>query len=538
MQRSLIIILCIFLLGGCAVKTEDAAEARKPVLPNINDADKNSQLRLVLTGEPSVLNPLLSTDTSSSAIENYIFEGLIDVDRNLKFKPLLAEKWTISDDGTKYLFYLKKDVYWHDGHKFNADDVIFTFKKVLDPKTNTVRRSNYLINEKPIKLKKINDHLVEISLPETFAPFLASMTMQIIPKHIYKQEDINRSKFNRSPIGTGPFKFKEWKAASHVILERNEDYHRDPALIKTIIYRIIPNTNTQLAALRRGEIDISSIPAKDYQKFLKIKKLNLFTYDQMFYTYLGYNLKNKHFKNKKVRQAIAYAINKDQLVETVNKGLATPAHAPCSPVSWAYTGNVRVFEYETDKARSLLFDAGYKLNDQGIFTKDGEPFVFEIMISQGSKNAERSALIIQQYLKDIGIKVEIRVMEWSALLKVTNAIQDPKDFDTVLIAWSLGVDPDAYSIWHSSQYPQGFNFIGYQNLEVDLLLIEGRRVLNQNKRRKIYQKIWKLIAEDQPYLFLWYPKSITAVSQKVGGYDSNPGPMGLIEDITEVFVTD
>lgn len=504
MKRVFILLLTLLFFGICRSAS----------------INTSGVFRLALSGEPSVLNPLLSTDTSSSSVEGYIFEGLIDVDRNLNYKPLLAEKWEVTNNGKRWLFYLKQNVKWHDGKPFTADDVIFTFNKVLDPSTNTVRRSNYLINGKPIKIKKINDHLVEITLPETFAPFENAMTMQIIPRHIYAKEDINRSKYNRQPIGTGPFKFKEWKSGSHIILERNENYHRQNALLKKIIYRIIPDTNTQLAALKRGELDMGNVPPKDYAKFLKINKLNVYTYDQMFYTYLGLNLTNKYFQDKRIRQALAYAIDKKQLVKTLFKDLAKPAYCPCSPVSWAYTDKIEKFEYNPAKAKKLLTGLG--------------PIKFTLLISQGSRDGQRAAVIIQQYLKDIGIQMDLQVMEWSALLKKIN---DTKDFDAVLIGWSLGIDPDAYSIWHSSEYPKGFNFIKYNNPEVDRLCILGRQTTDKPKRQAIYQKLWPIIAADQPYVFLWYPKSITAVSKKVGGYDTQPGPLGLIEDITKVYIT-
>lgn len=509
MFKKVILCLCLALfLSSCST-------VREP-----------DTLHMALSGEPSVLNPLLSTDTSSSSVEGMIFEGLLDVDRDLNYRPLLAEKWLTTDHGQTWFFYLKKNVFWHDGKKFTADDVIFTFNKLLDLKTNTVRRSSYLINGKPIKFKKVNDYLVKVTLSENFAPFELAMTMQIIPEHIYKKEDVNRSKYNRAPIGTGPFKFKEWRSGSHIIVEKNENYHRENALLKKIVFRIIPDTNTQLAALRRGEIDYCSIPAKDYLRLKNNKSLNVLTYDQLFYTYLGLNLATPIFQDKKIRQALAYAIDKKQLVKTLFNDLAQPAYCPCSPVSWAYTDRIKKYEYSPSKARKLLKEAGVSNN-----------LSFTLLLGQGSRDGQRAAVIIQQYLKDIGIQMDIQVMEWSALLKKINAAQDPKDFDAVLIGWSLGIDPDAYPLWYSGEYPQGFNYIKYKNDQVDQLCIAGRQTTDKAKRKHIYQKLWPIITEDQPYIFLWYPRSITAISKKVGGYDTNPGPLGPFNDMTKIYIT-
>jgi peptide/nickel transport system substrate-binding protein len=225
-----------------------------------------------------------------------------------------------------------------------------------------------------------------------------------------------------------------------------------------------------------------------------------------------------------VRHALAYATNKDQLAKLIFKGLASPAYAPSAPVSWAYSDDVPKYPYDPEKARQLLKEAG------------AEDLEFEILVNQGNKEREKAAVILQQQYKKVGVKVRIRVMEWSALLKIINAPRDPKEFDTVIIGWSLGLDPDAYTIWHSSQYPRGFNFIKYINPEADRLLVEGRTTMDKSKRKRIYGKLWKTIAEDQPYVFLWYPKTIAGVRERVGGL-SKPGPAGLFLDIEKVFVT-
>jgi peptide/nickel transport system substrate-binding protein len=487
-----------------------------------SQADPDGVLRFGLGGEVSVLNPILSTDTSSAAVEGMIFSGLAKVNEKLEMVPDLAEKWTVSKDGKIWTFYLRQDVKWHDGVPFTAADVKFTFDSILNPQVNSVRRGDYIIDGRPIEFKVVNKYTVQAVLPKPFAPFLAQAGMGIIPRHLFAGQDINTADLNRRPVGTGPFIFKEWQTGDHITVKRNPAYYGGAPRLLEIIFKIIPDDNAQLIALEAGEIDTAGIPAKDYRRLKTVKGIDLYEYDTLLYTYLGLNLANPKFADKRVRQALAYATDKNQLVNLIYRGLASPAYAPSAPVSWAYSDKVAKYPYDPEKARRLLKAAG------------AEKLEFTILVNQGNKEREKGAVILQQQYRKVGVKVNVRVLEWSALLKLVNAPKDPKDFEAVIIGWSLGIDPDAYSIWHSSQYPKGFNFIKYHNTEVDRLLERGRVTVDRGARKKIYAHLWQLIAADQPYIFLWYPRAIEGVSQRVGGL-SKPGPAGLFLNIEKVY---
>jgi len=488
------------------------------------DIDLNGEIRFSLGGEVSVLNPILSTDSASSAVEGAIFSGLVKVNEKLEMIPDLATKWEVSKDGKTWTFFLRKNVKWHDGVQFTADDVKFTFDSILNPKINSVRRSDYIIEGKPIQFKVVDKYKVQAILPKPFAPFLSHAGMSIIPKHLLADKDINTADFNRHPVGTGPFIFKEWKTGDHVTLIRNDNYYFGKPLLSKITYKIIPDENSNLVALEAGEVDEAGIPAKDYARMKKVRGINVYEFDALTYVYLGLNLDNPKFSDKRVRQALAYATNKDQLVSLIFRGLASPAYAPSAPVSWAYNANVPKYAYDPEKAKKLLKAA------------KAEKLEFTILVNQGNKEREKAAVILQQQYNKIGVKVKVRVLEWSALLKVINAPKGPKDFDAVVIGWSLGLDPDGYSIWHSSQYPKGFNFIAYKNPFADKLLEKGRTTLDKNGRKAIYAKLWKVIADDQPYIFLWYPKAVSGISSRVGGL-SKPGPAGMFLNLEKVYVT-
>jgi peptide/nickel transport system substrate-binding protein len=485
--------------------------------------DRNGTLRFSLGGEVSVLNPILSTDNVSSAVEGAIFSGLVTVNEKLEMVPDLAERWEVSNDGKTWTFHLRRNVKWHDGVPFTAEDVKFTFDSILNPKVNSVRRSDFIIEGEPIAFRVVDKYTVQALLPQPFAPFLINAGIGIIPKHLLAGKDINKADFNRKPVGTGPFMFKEWRSGDHVTVERNPDYYFGRPKLARIIYKEIPDANSRLVALEADEIDETDIPPKDYSRLKTAKGVNVYEYDALLYTYLGFNLANPKFADPKVRQALAYATDKKQLVDLIFRGLASPAYAPSAPVSWAYSDQVPKYDYDPEKAKRLLKEAGK------------ENLEFTILVNQGNKEREKAAVILQQQYKKVGVKVKIRVLEWSALLKIVNAPKGPKDFEAVIMGWSLGLDPDAYSIWHSSQYPAGFNFIKYNNPEVDKLLAEGRTTIAKNQRRKIYRRIWDLIAADQPYVFLWYPKIVSGVRDRVGGL-SKPGPAGLFLRLEKVFI--
>ncbi len=506
-----------------------------------SDAKKNNDiLYLHLGGEPTFLNPILSTDAPSSSVEGLIFSGLFRFNSDLEIEPDLVEDYKVNQAETEYVFKIKKTVKWHDGHPLTAHDVKFTFDKILDKNTNTVRRSNFILDGEPITFFLIDDYTIKVVLPKPFAPFLNRMAMGILPKHILNDQDINKSSFNRSPIGTGPYKFNSWQSAQFVQLDRYDGYHFGTPKTKHIIMKIIPDSNTALLSLEKGEIDESGIPPKDYDRYSNKSFLDIYQYYDLVYTYLGFNLKHPFFSNKKVRLAIAHAINKETIVSGVLKGFGIVANIPSSPILWSYPDASAIpnFEYNPELSKALLKEAGFKLNKKtNIFEKGGQPFSFKIITNKGNKSREKSAQIIQRMLSEIGIDVQIQLLEWSSFIKIVNANKTPKDYDAVILGWSLGLDPDSYSIWHSSQYPRGFNFIGYKNPKVDKLLEKGRTTLNKSKRKKIYQTIYQDIANDVPYLFLYFPETILGINKRVAGL-SKAGPTGVMNPIENIYLVE
>ena len=462
-------------------------------------------------GDASFLNPILSQDSASSDINGFIFNGLIKYDRDLQnLIGDLAESWKVREGPEPEItFFLRKGVFWHDGKEFTAEDVKFTFDKIMDEKTNTVRRSSYELVK---KAEVLDPYTFRVTYKQPFSPGLESWGMGIIPKHLLEKENINTTSFNRKPVGTGPFRFVEWITDEKIVVEANPQYFEGKPKLDRIIYRIIPETAlSEMEILTQG-VDYSGIYPYQFQRMTQTPYLKTYSQPSLGYTYIGYNLKNPFFQDKRVRQAFTYAINREEIVQYVLYGLGTVASGPFPNHLWYANPSVKPIPYDPTKARQLLAEAGWKDTDgDGILEKDGKLFRFTLITNSGNDTRRDVGVLVQRQLREIGIDAKFELYEWSVFLK---DFVNVKHFDACILGWSLSVDPDAYEIWHSSQIEKGFNFVSYRNPEIDRLWEEGRREYDIEKRKRIYWRIHELMAEDQPYTFLYVPLSISALQKK------------------------
>jgi peptide/nickel transport system substrate-binding protein len=462
-------------------------------------------------GDASFLNPILAQDSASSEINSFIFNGLIKYNRNLDgFVGDLAESWKVEGGPEpRITFFLRKGVLWHDGKEFTAYDVKFTYDKIMDEKTNTVRRSSYELVK---KAEVLDPYTFRVTYRQPYSPGLESWSMGIIPKHLLEKEDINTTSFNRKPIGTGPFRFVEWVTDEKIVVQANPQYFEHRPNLDRIIYRIIPETAlSEMEILTRG-IDYSGINPYQFSRMSQVPFLRAFSQPSLGYTYIGYNLKNGLFQDKRVRLAFTYAINREEIVQYVLYGLGTVATGPFPNHLWYANPHVKPIPYDPQKARELLAEAGWRdTNGDGILDKEGKPFRFTLITNSGNDTRKDVGVLAQRQLREIGIDVTFELYEWSVFLK--NFI-NAKHFDACILGWGLSVDPDAYEIWHSSQIEKGFNFVSYRNPEIDRLWEEGRREYDIEKRKRLYWRIHELMAEDQPYTFLYVPLGISALQKK------------------------
>ncbi|MFA5038948.1 MAG: peptide-binding protein [Candidatus Omnitrophota bacterium] len=467
--------------------------------------------------EPRVLVPILASDSASAEICGLIFNGLLKYDKDLELTGDLAERWEIKDSGLRIIFHLRKNVRWHDGEPFTARDVEFTYKKLTDPSVATPYSGDFL---KVRSLRVLDPYTVEIVYHEVFSPGLASWTMWIMPRHLLENEDLHTTSFSLNPVGTGPYRWKAWKRQEKIELTANQDYFEGAPYLQRFYARVIPESSTAFLELQTRGIDAAALTPLQFTKqtHSDFFKTNYRTFELpgFGYTYLGYNLENPKFRDKRVRQALELAVNKEEIMRVVLLGKAEKTTGPFLPQSWAYDTTVEGERYDPGKAKELLARAGWQDSDaDGILDKNGEAFEFEILTNQGNEQRIKTAEMIQKYLKDAGIRVKIKVLEWSALL--TEFIQKGR-FEAVLLGWALGRDPDCYDIWHSSKTRPGeFNFLRYSNPRVDQLLDEARKTFSVEERREKYHEIHRRISGDHAVIFLYASHALEIISSRFCG---------------------
>ncbi len=477
-------------------------------------------------GDVSTFLPILATDSASHQVAGLIYNGLVKYNGNLELVGDLAEGWEIKDGGKKIIFHLRRNVLWQDGYPFTADDVLWTYKIMVDPRTPTAYAGDFLTIK---SLRKLDDYTIEVTYREPFAPALSSWTLPILPSHIIKKEkDITKSSLILKPIGTGPYRLKKWTPGVSSELIYFKNYFEGRPYIDRVIFRVIPDPTTMFMELKLGNIDWMNLTPLQFKRETNNswfrRNFRKYKYLSFSYTYLGYNLNHPLFKDKRVRQAISYAINKEEIIKGALFGLGEIATGPYKPGTYYYNPHVKRYPYDPEKAKKILEECGWKDTDgDGILDKNGIPFSFTILTNQGNIVRRKTAELIQYRLSQIGIKVKIRIVEWASFIK---EFIDKRRFEAVILGWTIGEDPDLFDVWHSSKRgPHQLNFMGYSNPEVDRLLEEGRRVFDRRKRKEIYDRFQEILAEDQPYTFLYVPYALPIVNRRIFGI--KPMPAGI-----------
>ena len=487
-------------------------------------------------GDISGFLAAVTSDSASHSAAGYLFNGLVKYDKNLELTGELARSWEISPDGKKIVFHLREGVKWHDGAPFTSADVLFTYQKMIDPKTPTAYGEDF----RQVKKAHAPDpftFVVEYDRP--FAPALSSWGMHILPKHLLEQfPDISRSPINKKPIGTGPYRFTEWKTGEKIVFDANPDYWDGKPFISRVVTRVIPDPATMFLELKSGKIDMMNLSPLQFKMQTETKQFkesfNKYQYLASGYTYMGFRLDHPFFSDRRVRQAIAYAVNKKEIIDGVLFGLGREATGPYKPGTWAHNPDVARFDYDPAKARELLAQAGWSRTDASGVLVDGKGrrFEFTVLTNAGNKSREQTAAIIQQNLAEVGIRIQIRTVEWAAFI---NEFVKKRNFDALILGWNITPDPDQFDIWHSSKTgPDELNHIGYANAEVDRLLEVGRRTFDKSERKKAYFRIQEILAEDQPIVFLFYPDALPVVHKRFHGVE--PAPSGISHNFIKWFV--
>ncbi|SBV92615.1 Extracellular solute-binding protein family 5 [uncultured delta proteobacterium] len=530
-----IIITALFPVCPCLAAPPATPSAMADAAATDGREDKRGDSIIMGTiGEASNLLPRMSTDASSSEVSQHLFISLIKYDENLKIVPWAAESYEVLDGGLRLRFTLKPGILWEDGVEMTAEDIEFTYKTMINPETPTAYAGDFLMVD---TFTLTGKYSFEVTYTSPYARSLETWMGSILPKHVLEREDFRETAYARAPVGSGPYKFKEWVAGSRIALEANPLYFKGRPNIDRMVFTTIPDLTTMFLELKAGALDMMSLTPQQYTYQAKDPSVaghyNQFRYLSFAYTYLGYNLESPLFKDARVRRAIAHAVDKKEIIAGALLGQGEATIGPYIPGTWAY--NAAIQDYPTDiaAAEKLLAEAGWRKDEAGVLRNSkGLPFAFTIMTNQGNEQRIKTAVIIQSQLKKLGMSVSIRTVEWATFF---SQFVNKGFFDAVILGWTTPLDPDLYDVWHSSRLrPSGLNFMKYANKKVDALIERGRKTFDRAERKAVYDEVQVYLHEDQPYCFLYVPYALPVVSKRFRGI--RQAPAGITYNMDDWWV--
>jgi peptide/nickel transport system substrate-binding protein len=427
------------------------------------------------------------------------------------------------------IFQLKKGVQFHDGHEFDSGDVLFTYQAIMNPRNASPRTSDY----EPVKTAEVlGKYQIKFIYKRLFSPAINAWMMGVLPEHLLNVEALQReardknlneeqikefnmrdTDFNRNPIGTGPFVFKEWKGDQFIRLIRNKDYWEGPPEYGEYVMRIITEPLTQEMEFYAGAADNYRVLPHQVARLRTDPKYQSFYTVGLFYAYIGYNLRKPLFKSPEVRKALGMAIDVDQIIKYVLYNEGERVTGPYPKITDWYDTEVPPIPYDPEGALRILNKLGWQKNEDGWLEKDGKLFEFNLITNSGNPIRKSILSIVQNNWRKIGIQCNTQVFEWAVFLK---DFVNPLKFDALVLGWSMGTDPDLYQLWHSSQAgPNQLNFVGYENPEADRLIVAIRQEYDKAKQIEMTRELHRLIAKDQPYTFLYVEKVTRLLDKKI-----------------------
>ncbi len=474
-------------------------------------------------GQPMYINPLLSqTNDVDGGLTRLIYSSLLKYDNDGELVDDLAERYDVSEDGKEYIFYIKKNIKWHDGETLTANDIVFTINTLRDPLFKSPLRQNW----QGVTIEKVDDYTVKFILEKPYFGFLENLTVGILPEHIWNNvnsEKFPLAKYNLEPIGTGPYKFVNFhKDADGNILDYElvsfADYFFGEPYISKLAFNFYTDKQSEREAYNRKEINgISNLsPDKsntnDFRKNTSIYKLDI----PWSFTVFFNKTKNIALANKEVRLALTLATNKKEIIGKVLHNEATVINSPFFPGTKEYANNIERPKFDIEKAKKLLEDNGWKVGENNVREKDEVKLQFTIFTINSADLIKTVDLLKEQW-KKIGADVRVEALSFSDIQQ--NHIR-PREYDALLVGQDASFNVDPYSFWHSSQKRDpGLNWSLFDNSEADKMIEEAREEKDRNKRIEKYHKFQEIIAQEVPAIFLFSPKYLYLVESNVKGID-------------------
>ena len=483
-------------------------------------ASAHAGLRYAESTAPSSLNPMLVADMPSLRAAELLYEGLVTPPIGGDVSPALAESWQVAPGEGSVTFKLRSGLKWHDGKPLTSKDVAFTIEAGKNPRTATALGAQF---EAFDTVRTPDANTVIITFKRKVLNPLLYFDFKILPAHLFPEGFIAADSAVETPVGSGPFKFIEWTHAGEIKFNRNPDFRRASAgNIKDLEVSPVPDDNIRKELLTYGAVDLlPQVRPKDIPALEELSSVRLYPYSTLSYSYIGLNFRNEVIRNQKFRQALTIGLDREEMLKAHYGNRGTIISGPFPPASWAYNFDVKPWDYDKRRAAQMLDDAGIKDgNGDNVREFDGKPINLKIVSLAQSEVQKAVVLDLQQQLKNLGIKAEVRFMEPMAWKK---AVFEDHDFDLVLAEWTFDNSVNIYTLFHSTQAgPNQNNFGGYVNAEVDKLLEDSRDAANSEVLRAIYGELHKKLHNDLPYVFLWSLNRYAAISSRIENVRVHP----------------
>jgi len=484
---------------------------------------------LLALNEPASLNPLLLSYTASTDIHEKLFLRLHRFDKGMNIVPELARSWKFSEDFSELTYFLRKDVQWSDGQPVTAADVVYTFDLMKNPKVRYARAGQLQFVE---SAEALDPYTVRFKFRQVYSDELFDTGIFVLPKHVLeKMSDVRSGEFEAAPVTDGPFLLEQWIRGQALMLVPNKSFYKGRPALDRIEFKFFPDGQTLLAAVQKGEVDVTSdLSAADLASLPPEANLKVIEYPGWSYTYINWNLKHHLFSRPEMRKAFAQAINTQKIIQQLLQGKGQQVAGPLLPTSWAYDEQQKPLPYDPAGLKELLAQQGYreKNRDGYLYMRSQRPpLEITLLLAQGQPLQEAAAALIQNQLKEVGIKVDLAVVD------AVTFIQRAKEgrYDAMIFSWKNDYKVDPTAVWHSKPEKGRFNLQGYSNTEVDSLIDQGLATLSRRKAKELWVRFQRIISEEQPTTYLFVPNVVTVAYKGLRGPERDErGPLASLDE--------
>jgi peptide/nickel transport system substrate-binding protein len=486
--------------------------------PGTADAPVDGGTAVVATvSDFDAFNELVSTDYDTNQTMSFmLYTNLVDLDEEMNYEPYLADSFWMSEDGLSLTFRIRDGMQWHDGVPVTADDVVWTYEMSVDDEVAYANRAYFQYVTRAVK---VDDRTVRFEFDTVHSDALMDFTeWSPMPKHLLEDippAEMRNAPFNRQPIGNGPFRFVSWEANQQVVFEANPDFALGRPHLDRVVVRVIPEQTTELTELLTGGIDfMRAVPPAEMKRVEESDEVNSITYPARSYTFLAWNLRNPLFESAEVRRALTMGINRQQIVDALLYGYGTVAVSDVMPFQWEFNDELEPWPYDPERAREMLARAGWTdTNGDGIIDKDGRPFRFTLRTNQGNDLREDIVVIVQNDLKQVGIAVEPRMVEWNTFITDLKA----KNFEAAVSGWSVDFKFNPTDLFSTEAIEGKYNYPSYSNPVADSLMMQALMTLDREEAKPLWIRYSEIIHEDQPYTFLYYLEERLGINNRLRG---------------------